>query len=609
MADNETLYSAFGGLKNDTDPKQTPPQYFVKATNWNFPDNGLPGMDKILFPLLINTIGSHQIDGLYEYRYLSTGNVLQTEQIAFTDGSIYKTVLGTEVLLKSGLTAGRASFAAYNDKLFIANGLNYVNIYYGALGIVSEMGAPAAVLTTTAGNVNVGTHYYALTYVTPRGEEVVGSISNVVTVASAAKQIILHLPIGYAGTTTRKVYRTEAGGTTLKLLHDMGDNTTFTYTDNIADASLTTAIPATNNELPKPYFLTVAGQSLYGAKVSKYPTQVFRSDTNLEVWDLASFIDVANYGNDNTPIEGMGIDFNQVIIGTGKQIYFVEPEDTTPTITTVKATRSNVGILNGYSVVNVPSFGDFPGGLMFLSTLNDVRIINGQQALPVSTTFGNITTQNWAQDIRASLNADLSSYTNICAEFYNYRYHLAIDNTKNVFDIRSKGWTQHKIISLNHESKPRCFATMGTPLKLYNGQPDGAIEKEYNGTQYKGEEVFAILQSPFMEVSRLFKWFKKLLFWFKTSLTSTTTITTVLDSNENYPITANINLYGGIFNPIYFNSTYFLTTGSGSSDYRVVNITNPCRWAQFTLTCTQGNISLMSWGAVGEPLMNKEMKL
>lgn len=606
MADSETSFSLFKGIKTDTDAKQTPPDYFVTATNFNFPDTGLPGIEKILFPALINTIGTKQIDGLFEYRYLDGSNVLQTEQIAVTDGKIYKTALGTEVELKSGLTAGRVSFAAYNDKLFIANGKNYVNVYYGSLGLVSEMGAPVAVLTAVPGNVDVGAHYYAITYVTTAREDILGSVSNTVTVTSVGKKVTLHIPIGYNGTISRKIYRTVAGGTELKLLYEVPNNTDLTYTDDTADSALSTTIGPANNELPKPYFLQVTGQSLYGTKVSKYPTQLFKTDTNLEVWDLANYIDVANYGNDNTPIEGMGIDFNKVIIGTAKQIYIVEPSDTVVGLETVKSTRANLGIKSGYSVVSVPASGNFHGGMMFLSTLNDVRLVNGQNEIPVATVFGNIRTENWAQNIKGSLSTDLASYTNICAEFFNNRYHICIDNIKHVFDIRTQGWTRHSIVSATYTSKPRCLAVMGSTPKLYNGQSDGTIEQEYAGVQYKSEDVTATLKSAFLDVSRLFKWFKKLVFWFKTSQTSTTTISTVLDSNDYYPITATISLMGGVFNSEYFNPSYFSSTGKGESDYRVVNITAPCRWAQWTVTCTSGNIVFLQWGAVGQPLVNSE---
>jgi hypothetical protein len=605
MSDNESNYYNFGGLKDDNDPKQTPPQYFNVCTNFNFPDDGGYGITKILMPKVIRTLSAKAIDGIFEYRYLSTGGTLTTEQIGVTDGKVYKDVLSASpILLKSGLTTGRVSFASYNDKLFIANGTNYVNIYYGSLGLVSEMGAPVAELLTTAGNVTVGTHSYKMTYVTSGGEEIIGSVSNEITATVTPKQQVkLYLPIGYAGVTDRKLYRTEAGGTTFKLLATIGNNTDLTYTDNIADASLTTAIGAVNNELPKPYFLAVANQCLYMTKVTKYPTQVFKTDTALEVIDSANYIDVANYGNDNTPVEGIGIDFNKVIVGTGRQVYIVEPPDATTGTSAVNPTRCNVGIKSGYSCVNVPSFEEFAGGLMFLSTLGDIRVLNGQTETTVVTTLNNVLTDNLSQNVKGSLITSLASYTNIASEFFNYRYHIAIDATKLVFDIRNKGWTKHYIKSATYLSTPNCFAVISGAL--YNGQLSGDIEKEYTEVQYKSEDVTASVKSAFLEVSRLFKWFKKLVFWTKTNSNSTTDFLVYTDSNLSYPTNAQLVLTGGEYDSTYFNSTYF-NTSSSESDYRVINVTTPCRWAQWSATCVSGNINILQWGAVGQALANKE---
>ena len=43
---------------------------------------------------------------------------------------------------------------------------------------------------------------------------------------------------GPAGTTARKLYRTVAGGSQLKLVTTLADNVTTTYTDSTPDASL-----------------------------------------------------------------------------------------------------------------------------------------------------------------------------------------------------------------------------------------------------------------------------------------------------------------------------------------------------------------------------------
>jgi uncharacterized phiE125 gp8 family phage protein len=111
--------------------------------------------------------------------------------------------------------------------------------------------APAsllAALASLAGNVDVGTHRYCLTFVTADGETQAGDESNVVTVtvSTNARVALTEIPTGGALVTARKLYRTKAGLNVFYLLATIADNTTTTYTDNIADASLGAEVPTEN---------------------------------------------------------------------------------------------------------------------------------------------------------------------------------------------------------------------------------------------------------------------------------------------------------------------------------------------------------------------------
>ena len=681
---------SFSGIKNDTDAKQTPIEFLITATNFNFPVQGTKGMSKILFPSQVNRLGTSAIDGLFEYRYLDGSNVLQTEVIAVANGIVWKNALTTDTpvqvtfsanptntvnrtfhgfnngdavsfsvgatgalpasltasviyfvinsaantfqvattppgsaivfatagttptqyvernptYLKTGLTKGKCTFATFQDNLFIFNGKNYPQVYYGASGVIAEMGAPVATVTATAGAyVDVGSHYYAMTYVTAGGEEIIGSVSNTITISTSAKKVSLAVPEGYPGTLSRKVYRTKAGGTTLYLITDsvtaLADNTTLTYLDVTPDASLSaTVLPSKNNELPKPYFGLVANEKLYAAVADKYPTQLFITDTSNQVIDTASYTDISNYGDDNTPISSLNFDYNKVILGTGKNLIFIDPATGD-----LVRTRGYTGIKDGYSAKIATSFGDFPGGLMFVSSLNDVRLMQGTQAAAVFQTIDNLRTDNWAQDIRGSLDTALKAYSNITAEFYDNKYHLVIDGKKWVFDIRTNGWTMHNIQSASYTSNPTVLAVINN--LLYNGQADGNIELEYQNLKYRGEEVLATLESPFIEVSSLYKWLKKIIFWFTASTDTNVSLTVTLDENVNFAQSETFSLIGAIFDSTYFDSNYFVTTDS-PMDYKIANINNPCRWAQWYLTCSAGNITLRKIDLVGTPLSNRE---
>lgn len=119
----------------------------------------------------------------------------------------------------------------------------------------SSVEPPPSVITVAlaspaiAGNVTAGAHRYLATFVTADGETQAGTVSAAVTVADASvngKVALTAIPLGGASVTSRKLYRTAAGGSTYLLLATLSDNTTTTYTDNIADGSLGAGAPASN---------------------------------------------------------------------------------------------------------------------------------------------------------------------------------------------------------------------------------------------------------------------------------------------------------------------------------------------------------------------------
>lgn len=110
--------------------------------------------------------------------------------------------------------------------------------------VTAALIAPAA-----AGSVDNGAHRYRVTFVTADGETEGGTVSSAVTVADKTvngKVALTAIPVGGALVTSRKLYRTAAGGTVYMLLATIADNTTTVYTDNIADASLGAGAPSTN---------------------------------------------------------------------------------------------------------------------------------------------------------------------------------------------------------------------------------------------------------------------------------------------------------------------------------------------------------------------------
>jgi hypothetical protein len=110
--------------------------------------------------------------------------------------------------------------------------------------------APLASLTLgagSAGNPN-GTYLYRITYVTADGETDASRNSNQITVTNT-RVSISGIPVsGDPAVTARKIYRNAAADPIemSKLVATIADNTTTTYTDNVADGSLGARVPFFN---------------------------------------------------------------------------------------------------------------------------------------------------------------------------------------------------------------------------------------------------------------------------------------------------------------------------------------------------------------------------
>lgn len=134
------------------------------------------------------------------------------------------------------------------EPLTVAEAVTHLRV--GAGNTEPAPNAPSVALAGAgAGNVDNGAHRYRATFVTADGETEGGTISDVVTVADKTvngKVTVSAIPLGGSAVTARKLYRTVAAGSTYFLLATISDNTTTSYTDNIADSSLGAAVSATN---------------------------------------------------------------------------------------------------------------------------------------------------------------------------------------------------------------------------------------------------------------------------------------------------------------------------------------------------------------------------
>ena len=98
--------------------------------------------------------------------------------------------------------------------------------------------APAGALAAST-NLGIGAYLWAVTFVDAYGESTPGATLSLTTTTGNQGASLTAIPLGpVPGTTARKIYRTAVGGSQLKLLTTLNDNTTTTFTDTTADGSL-----------------------------------------------------------------------------------------------------------------------------------------------------------------------------------------------------------------------------------------------------------------------------------------------------------------------------------------------------------------------------------
>lgn len=117
-------------------------------------------------------------------------------------------------------------------------GADYLYFVTTALGVIPNPGnaiAPLAAINVAAGNLN-GLYEYVITFLTAAGETEPGAES--IGVNPVAQKVDLTaIPLGGAGTTGRRIYRSKNGGA-YGLVATLADNATTVFTDNVLDGAV-----------------------------------------------------------------------------------------------------------------------------------------------------------------------------------------------------------------------------------------------------------------------------------------------------------------------------------------------------------------------------------
>jgi len=106
-----------------------------------------------------------------------------------------------------------------------------------------SIGAPGVALAGVAGDIDNGEYRWRVSFTTPEGETMMGKFSSKLEISdntSNGQVSLTSVQVGASGTgtTARKIYRQQNGKGDYELVGTISDNTTTTFTDNIAQGAL-----------------------------------------------------------------------------------------------------------------------------------------------------------------------------------------------------------------------------------------------------------------------------------------------------------------------------------------------------------------------------------
>lgn len=248
--------------------------------------------------------------------------------------------------------------------------------------------APTNTMTPTlsAGtNLGIGLYYYTVSYITALGETNMSTTVNVTTTAGNQSVVLTNIPISTdTRVTGRKIYRTKVGATSDNefFLTQISNNTTTTYTDTTADASLTGVGLQAYRSNTTNKFITVNG------------VKTMFADNNLTAFGISAantLLSGGNYPAVRSVYVGNGAGQN-ITTGAGNAVFgsLALPNATTSSYSTM------IGDIAGYALTTGSAntfVGDSSG--RFITTGN-YNIIVGQAGMYLNDGTTTLTNPNYS---------------------------------------------------------------------------------------------------------------------------------------------------------------------------------------------------------------------
>ena len=398
MASQETFRIVYpieafdGGLNNKYDRNYIDDAQSPDCLNVEFSDRG--GVQTRSGCSQVNTtaVGSFAGDGLFTARFNDGTESL----IGWWNGTAYKMATTTFVTIGSAQsvwTAGsRVDAAMYQNLMFFGNGYAQPYKYNGTEFTRHGVAAPNSTAAQTSGTAGAngpatGDVNYKITY---RNSYVVeGDVSSAtvtLTLASTATVSLSCIPVAPTsfGVAARRIYRkdsTTAGS--YKLVGTLGDNTTTTYLDSVAAASLGAAAPS-DNGLPPTWKFVVSHQERLWCVDPANPQYLYYSELgNPFVFKVTNYILIGD--GDGEAITSLGVQANMIVVGKDASVWLIFMPDTDPTNWVRLKSNSKYGVASHYAQA------DFNGLKLFLGKrygqLQGFLGLKGAETQPDATTL------------------------------------------------------------------------------------------------------------------------------------------------------------------------------------------------------------------------------
>lgn len=301
---------------------------------------------------IASSIGSHIGDGLYT-RHDHNGS---ETMVCWGGGNMYDLQNATFVTIPSAqsvfVSGSRIGAAEYENYLFI--GQSGVTTPYKWNGSFTRHGVypptTGPTFTTNGAGTLTGSYSWKVTFVNSNLVEGNPSSASVTTTA-AANQYTITVPTAPQsfGVNSRRVYRTEAGGSTYKRVGTVNDNVTTTFADNVSDGSLGLTAPSDNGVPPQYTFIKSHQNRLFCNDVTNLNFGYYSELASPYVFGALSFVRIGD--NSGELLRNIEVFDNGVVWYTDLGAWITYMPDTTPANWVTVRAKMNLGTRSPFGSV------------------------------------------------------------------------------------------------------------------------------------------------------------------------------------------------------------------------------------------------------------------